>query len=64
MTDVMSRSRGRFPADGRRCHHHRTVIEIAQTLVTIGVDLTEMNTIDEAERTLGFALTRNLDVHH
>ena len=38
--------------------------EIAQTLVTIGVDLTKMNTIDEAERTLGFALTRNLDVHH
>jgi rsbT co-antagonist protein RsbR len=43
--------------------------QIARTLVTIGVDLTKMNTvvqggIGEAERTLGFALTRNLDVHH
>jgi rsbT co-antagonist protein RsbR len=37
---------------------------IAQTLVTIGVDLTKMNTIDEAGRTLGFAVTRNPDVHH
>ncbi|MDT0353315.1 STAS domain-containing protein [Pseudonocardia charpentierae] len=45
--------------------------EIARTLVTIGVDLTKMNTvgdlqggIEEAGRTLGFAVTRNLDVHH
>ena len=42
---------------------------IARTLVTIGVDLTKMNTvvqggIDEAERTLGFPVTRNPDVHH
>jgi len=42
--------------------------EIAQTLVTIGVDLTKMNTvgdlqggIEEAERTLGFAVTRTQD---
>ena len=42
--------------------------EIAQTLVTIGVDLTKMNTvgdlqggIEEAERQLGFRLTRVSD---
>jgi rsbT co-antagonist protein RsbR len=39
--------------------------EIAQTLVTIGVDLSKMNTIgdlqgglEEAERLLGFMVTR------
>src|SRR3954465_3001910 len=43
--------------------------EIAQTLVTIGVDLGKMNTvgdlqggIEEAERTLGFTVTRTADV--
>jgi rsbT co-antagonist protein RsbR len=42
--------------------------EIAQTLVTIGVDLTKMNTvgdlqggIEEAERLLGFKVTRSSD---
>ena len=42
--------------------------EIAQTLVTIGVDLSKMNTvgdlqggIEEAERQLGFIVTRNED---
>jgi rsbT co-antagonist protein RsbR len=42
--------------------------EIAQTLVTIGVDLGKMNTvgdlqggIEEAERTLGFTVTRTAD---
>jgi rsbT co-antagonist protein RsbR len=42
--------------------------EIAQTLVTIGVDLTKMNTvgdlqggIEEAERLLGFKVTRSTD---
>jgi rsbT co-antagonist protein RsbR len=42
--------------------------EIAQTLVTIGVDLTKMNTvgdlqggIEEAERQLGFRVTRAND---
>jgi rsbT co-antagonist protein RsbR len=42
--------------------------EIAQTLVTIGVDLGKMNTvgdlqggIEEAERTLGFGVTRTAD---
>jgi rsbT co-antagonist protein RsbR len=42
--------------------------EIAQTLVTIGVDLTKMNTvgdlqggIEEAERLLGFRVTRVSD---
>ena len=42
--------------------------EIAQTLVTIGVDLTKMNTvgdlqggIEEAERLLGFKVTRASD---
>jgi rsbT co-antagonist protein RsbR len=45
--------------------------EIAQTLVTIGVDLGKMNTvgdlqggIEEAERTLGFAVIRTADVGH
>ena len=40
--------------------------EIAQTLVTIGVDLSKMNTIgdlqgglEEAERLLGYAVTRH-----
>jgi rsbT co-antagonist protein RsbR len=42
--------------------------EIAQTLVTTGVDPTGMNTVgdlqggvEEAERTFGFRVTRNLD---
>ena len=42
--------------------------EIAQTLVTIGVDLGKMNTvgdlqggIEEAERALGFTVTRTAD---
>jgi rsbT co-antagonist protein RsbR len=42
--------------------------EIAQTLVTIGVDLSKMNTIgdlqgglEEAERLLGYSVTRNDD---
>jgi rsbT co-antagonist protein RsbR len=42
--------------------------EIAQTLVTIGVDLMKMNTvgdlqggIEEAERQLGFRVTRTTD---
>ena len=45
--------------------------EIAQTLVTIGVDLNKMNTvgdlqggIEEAERLLGFALVRTDDAEH
>jgi rsbT co-antagonist protein RsbR len=44
--------------------------EIAQTLVTIGVDLNKMHTvgdlqggIEEAERQLGFRLSRSSDVH-
>jgi rsbT co-antagonist protein RsbR len=42
--------------------------KIAQTLVTIGVDLTKMNTvgdlqggIEEAERQLGFRVSRTID---
>ena len=53
----------RLAADGRKRHHHRTVPEIAQTLVTIGVDLSKMNTIgdlqgglEEAERLLGYTV--------
>jgi rsbT co-antagonist protein RsbR len=45
--------------------------EIAQTLVAIGVDLGKMNTvgdlqggIEEAERTLGFTVTRTADAEH
>jgi rsbT co-antagonist protein RsbR len=45
--------------------------EIAQTLVTIGVDLSKMNTvgdlqggIEEAERTLGFRVARTDDAEH
>jgi rsbT co-antagonist protein RsbR len=45
--------------------------EIAQTLVAIGVDLGKMNTvgdlqggIEEAERTLGFTVTRTADAGH
>jgi len=45
--------------------------EIAQTLVTIGVDLTKMRTvgdlqggIEEAERQLGFKVIRNGDAQH
>ena len=45
--------------------------EIAQTLVTIGVDLTKMRTvgdlqggIEEAERQLGFKVMRNGDAQH
>ena len=45
--------------------------EIAQTLVSIGVDLGKMNTvgdlqggIEEAERTLGFTVTRTADAGH
>jgi len=45
--------------------------EIAQTLVTIGVDLTKMRTvgdlqggIEEAERQLGFKVIRNNDAQH
>jgi rsbT co-antagonist protein RsbR len=44
--------------------------DIAQTLVTIGVDLTKMRTvgdlqggIEEAERQLGFLVTRQDDAH-
>ena len=45
--------------------------EIAQTLVTIGVDLSKMNTIgdlqgglEEAERLLGFTVTRTDGAEH
>ena len=45
--------------------------EIAQMLVAIGVDLTNINTagdlqggIEEAERTLGFTVTRIQDGEH
>ena len=44
----------------------RTIGEIAQTLVTIGVDLSKMDTIgdlqgglEEAERLLGYSVTRD-----
>jgi rsbT co-antagonist protein RsbR len=57
--------RRRVPPDGRQRDHHGAVAEIAQTLVTIGVDLSKMNTIgdlqgglEEAERLLGFTVTR------
>jgi rsbT co-antagonist protein RsbR len=55
----------RVTPDGRERHHHGLSSKIAQTLVTIGVDLSKMNTIgdlqggiEEAERLLGFRVIR------